>query len=205
MKVSCKVDIDPITAEIAKSFDYDFDGESVFETPRFSPPKNFNLGLIVGNSGSGKSLMLGEHFGHIEEEPVWAPDRSVASHFGSFDNACEKLFAVGLSSIPALCRPYRVLSNGEKYRADVARVIGSGCVIDEFTSVVNRETAYGISVALNKYVKRTGLTNIVLASCHFDIIDWLQPDWVFNTNAHTFLANEYSLEDFPALGSITIK
>jgi ABC-type lipoprotein export system ATPase subunit len=198
-----KIELDPITQKIAESFDYEFNGESVFEIPKFSCPDSFNIGLIVGNSGSGKSSIIENNFKHIED-PQWNPNKSIASHFNSFEEACEKLFAVGLSSIPTMCKPYHVLSNGEKYRAYVSRVLNDYSVIDEFTSVVNRETAYGICVSINKYIKKKNLKNIVFASCHFDIIDWLQPDWVFNTNSHDFTVNGFSLESFPKLGEFSV-
>jgi GNAT superfamily N-acetyltransferase len=79
-------------------------------------------------------------------------------------------------------KPYQVLSTGEKFRCDVARKLKDNSVIDEFTSVVNRECALSCSVSISKYIKRNNLKNIVFASCHDDIIDYLQPDWVYNTD-----------------------
>jgi ABC-type ATPase with predicted acetyltransferase domain len=64
----------------------------------------------------------------------------------------------------------------------MARKLQTGTVIDEFTSVVNRETAKSCSVALSKYIKRNNLKNIVLATCHEDILSWLEPDWVYCTD-----------------------
>jgi hypothetical protein len=52
---------------------------------------------------------------------------------------------------------------------------------DEFTSVVNRNCAKSLSFALQRYIRRNNL-KIILASCHFDIIEWLNPDWIFNLN-----------------------
>ena len=54
-------------------------------------------------------------------------------------------------------------------------------VIDEFTSVVNRDAAKSMSFALQRYARKNGL-RLVVASCHFDVVDWLQPDYVFNLN-----------------------
>jgi GNAT superfamily N-acetyltransferase len=78
-------------------------------------------------------------------------------------------------------KPYHVLSTGERFRADLARRIKSGAVIDEFTSVVDRNVAKACSVALRRYADRNEIKRVVLASCHYDIIEWLQPDWVFDT------------------------
>ena len=41
-----------------------------------------------------------------------------------------------------------------------------------------------MSHALQRYVREKNL-KIILASCHFDIIEWLNPDWVFNLNKQT--------------------
>ena len=38
-----------------------------------------------------------------------------------------------------------------------------------------------MSHALQRYIRQKDL-KIVIASCHFDIIEWLQPDYVFNLN-----------------------
>lgn len=54
------------------------------------------------------------------------------------------LSSVGLGSVPAWLRPYHVLSEGEKFRAMMARVICDAprqVVIDEFRSVVDRQIA----------------------------------------------------------------
>src|SRR5439155_11377632 len=132
-----------------------------------------------GPSGSGKTLLLRE-FGQ-EEQPLWEPDKAIVSHFGHSDIALEKLEAVGLNSVPSWCSSYHVLSTGEKFRADLARKLKDGAVVDEFTSVIDRNVAKSACVALRRYVNKVGLQNIVLASCHYDILEWLQPDWYFDT------------------------
>ena len=176
-----RVEMTELDKEIYKNFDYEFDGETTFNVPSISDlPDNFNIGLICGSSGSGKTSIL-KQFG-IEEEIIWNPNRSVASHFDSVDDAIERLSAVGLNTVPTWAKPRRVLSNGEGFRVDLARRLKSNCVIDEYTSVVNRDVAKSCSTALSKYVKRKNLKNIILATCHYDIIEWLQPDWVFDTD-----------------------
>ena len=153
MRVTCKIQPDEFTDKLSHAFDYDFNGESYFDVPEIpNKPKDFNIGLLVGNSGSGKSLLL-DTFGK-EKKIKWDNNKAVISHFDNPDEAIEKVFAVGLSSIPSLCKPYSVLSNGEKFRADMARKLHDNSVIDEFTSVVNRETAFSVSTSISKYIKR---------------------------------------------------
>ena len=190
MVVSSSVEQDSITEQIGKIFDYQFQGEvsEKISVPIF--PKQFEIGLIVGSSGSGKSTILKKCFGE-EEHIEWDNKKSIASHFGSFDEASNKFGAVGLNSIPTWLKPYCVLSNGEKFRADLARRLKTGGVIDEFTSVVNREVAISCSCAIEKYIRKNKLSNIVFCSCHDDIIPYLQPTWIYNTDKHEFYNGRY--------------
>jgi len=168
-----------------KAFDCTFDGTSKFypwELPNL--PNNYKLGVIIGSSGSGKSTLL-KNFGH-EELPIWEGHKSIISHFESPDEAINKMGAVVLNTIHSWYKSYDVLSNGEKFRADVARKLKSHAVIDEFTSVVDRNVAKAASVSLTRYIKNNDINNVVLATCHRDILDWLEPDWVIDTDAGEF-------------------
>lgn len=147
---------------------------------------NWNILLICGKSGSGKSTILKE-IGNIKELN-YDNSKAVISQFEelSEEEACDLLCSVGLSSVPTwLRKPYQ-LSNGERARLDLCKAIyeardGKYIYVDEFTSVVNRDVAKSMSFALQRYVRQHNL-KIVIASCHFDIIEWLQPDYVFNLN-----------------------
>jgi hypothetical protein len=57
--------------------------------------------------------------------------------------------------------------------------------IDEFSSVVDRTVARIGSHAVQKAVRRRGL-RLIAASCHYDILDWLQPDWTYEPHAEAF-------------------
>jgi len=169
------------------AFDCIFDGTSKFhpwELPT-TLPKKFKIGVIVGNSGSGKSTLL-KHFG-IEEQPTWDSNKSILSHFSTPEEGITRLSSVGFNTIPSWYKPYNILSNGEKFRADLARKIASNAVIDEYTSVVDRNVAKAASMALSRYVKTNDFENIVISTCHMDIVDWLEPDWVINTDTGELL------------------
>lgn len=176
-----------------KAFDCANNGVSEFY-PWKKPdtPKDFNIGVIVGSSGSGKSTLL-KTFGK-EEEPIWFSDKAIVSHFGSPDGAINLLTAVGLNSVPSWYKPYSVLSNGEKFRADLARKIKDGAVIDEFTSVVDRNVAKAASVALVRYIKKNNIKNVVLSTCHRDILEWLEPDWVIDTDLGEYTEGFFLLD-----------
>jgi len=205
--VKVTVERDGITDEISRIMDYEFNGTSEFVPHQFTPLdyettlKDFGIGLIVGPSGSGKTTLLAE-FGS-EVEPEWNPDKAIASHFEDIDDVQNRLGAVGFNSVPSWMRPYHVLSNGEQFRARLARQLDSNIVVDEFTSVIDRDVAKSCSHAISRYVKKNGLKNIVFSSCHYDIIEWLQPDWVFDTQTGKLTTRGYQrpeivLEILPA-------
>jgi energy-coupling factor transporter ATP-binding protein EcfA2 len=181
--LTCNIKLDDISKNLASAFDYSFDGSSAFELPVVSVPDEYAIGLIVGPSGSGKSSLLAEIGDAVT--PRWEHGVSIASHFSSDLDAKEKLGAAGLNSVPAMLLPYDRLSNGQKFRADIARMLNSNAVIDEFTSVVDRQVAKSCSWAIQRYIRDKGLRNITFSSCHYDVIDWLNPDWVFDTESNS--------------------
>jgi len=201
------VERDDFICASEKAFDCTFDGISKFYPWKLPSniPKKFKLGVIVGSSGSGKSTLLKE-FGQ-EEIPVWNQQKSIISHFDSPDDGINKLGSVGLNSVPSWYKPYNILSNGEKFRTDLARKLKSGAVIDEFTSVIDRNVAKAASVSLSRFIKTNELENIVISTCHQDILDWLEPDWVINTDTGElyhgfFLSDQKSLSKYIAQGMI---
>lgn len=148
----------------------------------------WKLGLVVGPSGSGKTSVGKKLWGpealyDPTDWPVGQPIVDAIAPSGDFNAVTGALAAVGLGTVPAWLRPYNVLSNGEKFRASLARVICEApprVVLDEFTSVVDRQIAKFGALAFQKAWRRTG-GQAVLLSCHYDVIDWLEPDWVFDT------------------------
>mgnify|MGYP003136004339 CR=1 FL=1 len=204
MKLSITVEPDEFTEKVAQAFDLEFDGTITTEIPDFSCPEDFNIGMIVGSSGSGKSQILNQHFNSVDRQTLWLKDKAIVSHFDTPDEAIEKLFACGLASVPTLCKPFHVLSNGEKYRASVARKLGNGMTLDEFTSEVNRETAKSLSVALSKYIRSKNIKNVVLCSCHKDIVEWIEPDWVFDCDSGERFVNDDPRESLKKVAKIKI-
>lgn len=163
---------------------------------------DWNVGLIVGPSGSGKTQVARAVFGaHMDAPLSWGGASVVddfASHLSTGDIAavCQ---AVGFNTIPAWLRPYAVLSNGEKFRVDLARrlvELADPIVVDEFSSVVDRQVAQIGAHAVQKFVRRNR-RKFVAVSCHFDIVDWLQPDWLFAPGEGTF--RRRSLQSRPQL------
>lgn len=145
---------------------------------------DWKIGVVVGPSGSGKTS-IGKALGALYAPawPVRKPIIDVVGAGGSFDAATGALASVGLGSVPTWLRPYQVLSNGERFRADLARLLCEApamAVLDEFSSVVDRQIAQVGAGAFAKAWRRLS-GQVVLLSCHYDILDWVQPDWVFDT------------------------
>ena len=178
--LSVTVEMDAAVQAACSAFDYEFDGTSrasLWSMPKV--PLQFGIGLIVGPSGSGKSTLL-KQFG----EPAhiyWDSQKAIVSHFDSPAEAIARLTAVGLNSTPAWVRPFHVLSNGEQFRAHLARTLTNNAICDEFTSVVDRDVAKAVCVSVCRMITEREMSNVVFATCHYDVIPWLQPDWVFDT------------------------
>jgi len=136
--------------------------------------------LIVGTSGSGKSTIL-KTLGERTQSKVELYN-TVIENFTTPERGEELLLAAGLRSIPAWFRTPGTLSNGEYHRFEMAMALDQGITtIDEFTSVVDRDTAKSLALSVRKYHDRNPGV-LYIASCHRDIIDWLDPDWVYDTD-----------------------
>jgi ABC-type lipoprotein export system ATPase subunit len=151
-----------------------YDAESIFST-------KWNIGVIYGGSGSGKTTIL-KDLGLVDDVLI-DKNKPLISIFDWLNpkDASSLLMSVGLSSVPVWLRPLKLLSNGERYRAELAYRIGKAkngemILIDEYTSVVDRNVAKAMSYSLQKYIRKTN-KQIILSSCHSDIMDWLMPDW----------------------------
>lgn len=149
----------------------------------------WQVGVVVGPSGSGKTSIGAKIFGDPAPfwRPEWPADRPIVDAIapaGDFNDVTAALGSVGLGTVPAWLRPYPVLSNGEKFRADLARLVVEApdrAVVDEFTSVVDRQIAKFGALAFSKAWKRTKGKRVVLLTPHYDVVEWLEPDWVFDT------------------------
>jgi energy-coupling factor transporter ATP-binding protein EcfA2 len=136
--------------------------------------------LIVGTSGSGKSTILRSLNQH--QALTISPCMTVIENFSTPERGEELLLAAGLRSIPAWFRTPSTLSNGEYHRFEMAMSLDQGITcIDEFTSVVDRDTAKSLALSVRQWFdKNPGV--LYIASCHRDIVDWLDPDWVYDTD-----------------------
>ena len=188
------------TADIKKTYrvarimgDYDVKADHANEhfVGEIKMPEDWHIGVIVGGSGTGKTTIARELFGEQLIDGFGWSAQSVVDDMPkscSMDEIEKMFYAVGFGSVPSWLKPFSVLSNGEKMRVELARALleRDFVVFDEFTSVVDRTVAATASAAIHKAIHRTG-KKFVAVTCHYDILEWLQPDWVFDTNdMHSF-------------------
>jgi GNAT superfamily N-acetyltransferase len=177
--------------------------EGIFDVPpaarseqlwrhRFDLPESWNIGVIIGPSGSGKSTLARQMFGDkLIEHWDWPADRSILDGFAAnlgIREITALLCSVGFSSPPAWLRPYHALSTGEQFRVNLARTLAEQpdlAIVDEFSSVVDRTAAAIGSAAVAKAVRRRN-TKFIAVTCHDDVLDWLDPDWVYEPHSARF-------------------
>lgn len=175
-------------AENGCNFDLEIDADLDFK---------WNIGVVVGPSGSGKTsigkMIFGGESKIYDYHDGWDHDKPIIDCIapgGDFNEVTGALANVGLGDVPAWLRPFHVLSNGEQFRAGLAKVVcerPKEIVIDEFTSVIDRQIARIGSQAFQKAWRRNNPDGkVVLLTPHYDILDWVQPDWVIDTKTKTF-------------------
>jgi GNAT superfamily N-acetyltransferase len=167
--------------------------------------EDWQIGLIVGPSGSGKTTLARQAFGpYLIEQQAWPGERAVVDCFGDLSarQITGLLTAVGFSSPPAWIKPYAVLSGGERFRCDLARALAGALegkddeqptsdrsaivAFDEFTSVVDRNVAQIGSAAVAKSIRNGTIPcRFVAVTCHYDVAEWLEPDWMVDMRDQT--------------------
>lgn len=173
-------------AKVMGDFDLKIEHSNEHFEGNIEIPNKWNIGVIVGNSGTGKSTIAKELFKDCYVNEFEYKNKSVIDDMpenAKVEDISKMFYAVGFGSVPSWIKPYNVLSNGEKMRVDLARALleKDKICFDEFTSVVDRQVAKTACIAINKAIKKTN-KQFIAVSCHYDILEWLQPDWVFDTN-----------------------
>jgi ABC-type dipeptide/oligopeptide/nickel transport system ATPase subunit len=153
--------------------------------------EKWQIGVIVGRSGTGKTSIAKQLFPNEYIRGFEYKGDTVLDDFPekvSVNEITSALCNVGFASPPDWLKAYEHLSQGEKMRVDIARALCLNqqlIVFDEFTSVVDREIAKVSAYAIAKAVRRTD-KQFIAVTCHYDVLDWLEPDWVFCTDDMSF-------------------
>lgn len=142
---------------------------------------------VTGQSGSGKSTVLKElviqmtteglHVADIDK--VELLDKPLIDQIGQDTAEALNLLSIaGLNDAYLFIRKPKELSDGQRYRFRLAKIIESGAkvwVADEFLAVLDRTTAKVIAFNLQKVARKVGAT-LMVATTHTDMVDDLAPN-----------------------------
>ena len=164
---------------------------------------------ITGDSGTGKSTLLrhlaeelSRHtiFGKVlqEKDVKIDPDSVLVEGLGSnLEEAIRYLSLAGLNDAKLFLRRFRDLSEGQKYRYKIAKMLSMGAdtlIFDEFCSLLDRETAKVVAYCVQKLARSVGAT-LIAATSHKDLFEDLQPDIYIVKGFGRDIQVNYSEED----------
>lgn len=173
--------------EIAEAFGLGLDDKEfvVFDNQAFEIHQG-DVVYITGQSGSGKSTVLRELSREMEAagltiadiDQVVLEDKPLIDQIGkSTQEALTFLSVAGLNDAYLFIRKPAELSDGQRYRFRLAKLIESGAkvwVADEFLAVLDRTTAKVIAFNLQKVARKVGAT-VLVATTHEDMVADLAP------------------------------
>jgi ABC-type lipoprotein export system ATPase subunit/GNAT superfamily N-acetyltransferase len=179
-------EITPRTIGVAEAF-----GLGIDQTQKFVLYDNVELQIsptdvvyITGDSGSGKSVLLRalrqDLGGEVMDMAGIQPnsEKPIVEAVGrDFSEALELLSRAGLSDAFLFVRRFRELSDGQKYRFRIAKLMESGrqwWLADEFCSVLDRDTARIVAFNLQKIARQLGKA-VIVATTHTDLFEDLKP------------------------------
>jgi len=161
---------------------------------------------ITGDSGSGKSVLLKAlekdirqdlgltciNIADIKPEPSKPLIETVGR---SLEEALELLSRVGLNDAFLFLRTYEQLSDGQKYRYKIAKMIESGAqfwIMDEFAATLDRDTAKIVAFNLQKLARQQGKA-VLAATTHKDLFEDLNP----SVHIHKRFGKEITVNYYP--------
>ena len=142
---------------------------------------------ITGQSGSGKSVLLRELSARMKADGLTVADidavelldKPVIDQIGKdVAQALNLLSLAGLNDAYLFIRRPSELSDGQRYRFRLAKIIESGAkvwVADEFLAVLDRITAKALALNLRRTAKKAGAT-LMVATTHTDMVQDLAPN-----------------------------
>lgn len=180
------------TSIVAESFGLGLDSARNFEivSGLLLDIRPGDVCYITGDSGGGKSTILQMISEKLSRLPLFGEilnlntmdiednEILIEGAGDTFDSALSNLSLAGLSDAFLMIRKYNELSDGQKYRYKIARLISNPSakvwICDEFLSTLDRETSKVVAFCLQKTARRQRKTLIVSTS-HRDLFDDLKP------------------------------
>lgn len=144
---------------------------------------------INGQSGSGKSLVLRELASQLMDrgykvanlDDIQFENVPLVDQIGKDTNDAIRLLSLaGLNDAYLLVRKPNQLSDGQRYRFRLAKVIESNAdvwVADEFCAVLDRDTAKVVSFNVQRTARKVGAM-VIVATTHTDLVPDLKPSLV---------------------------
>lgn len=176
------------TLEIAESFGLGLDEKAwtLYDNLELDIERS-DVVYVTGQSGSGKSVVLrelqrlmadaGQRVASIDDF-VFADDTNVIDQLGkTTSDALGLLSMAGLNDAYLFVRKPSEMSDGQKYRLKIAKLIESGAdvwVADEFGAVLDRVTAQVVASNLQRAARAVGAT-VIVATTHEDLKNALRP------------------------------
>lgn len=176
------------TLEIAESFGLGLDEKAwtLYDNLELDIERG-DVVYVTGQSGSGKSVVLrelqrlmadaGQRVASIDDF-VFADDTNVIDQLGkTTSDALGLLSMAGLNDAYLFVRKLSEMSDGQKYRLKIAKLIESGAdvwVADEFGAVLDRVTAQVVASNLQRAARAVGAT-VIVATTHEDLKNALRP------------------------------
>jgi len=199
-----RTEITPRTIAVAEAFGLGVDEHQehvVYDNVELKiSPKD--IVLVTGESGSGKSVLLRALVKDLGDQAINMADIGVDSDRPLIDTVgknleegLELLSRVGLNDAFLFVRRYSQLSDGQKYRYQIAKTIESGrqyWVMDEFCSTLDRDTAKIVSFNVQKLARKSGKA-VLVATTHTDLLEDLKP----SVHIHKRFGKEIEVKYFP--------
>jgi len=188
VEFSTKAEITKRTIAVCEAF-----GLGVDEAKHFVVFDDFSLDFcrgdlvyLTGDSGGGKTLLLKAFRDFFGDETIELGDLEIDPEEtlvegigGNVKEAIETLSLCGLNDAFLFLRKYKELSDGQKYRYKLAKLMDNKeknvWLIDEFCATLDRVMAHIIAYLIQKVARKYGKT-VVVATTHRDLIEDFQPD-----------------------------
>ena len=162
--------------------------------------------LITGDSGSGKSVLLKAlekdvkegmnaesiNIGDIQPDPGKPLIETVGK---TVEEGLELLSKVGLNDAFLFLRTFEQLSDGQKYRYRVAKMMESKAqfwIMDEFAATLDRDTARIVAFNVQKLARQEGKA-VLAATTHTDLFEDLKP----SVHIHKRFGKEIEVKYYP--------
>jgi len=199
-----KTDITDRTVKVAEAFGLGVDSfqeHVIYDNVELKiAPKD--IVYITGDSGSGKSVLLRALEKDLRPETINISDvkveeaKPLIDMVGeTFEEGLSLLSRVGLNDAFLFIRRYSQLSDGQKYRYKLAKMIEADrqyWFADEFCSTLDRDTAKIVAFNVQKIAREEGKA-VFVATTHTDLFQDLKP----SVHIHKRFGREIKVSYFP--------